>query len=136
MPPLLGDKPKEGSKDAIAIDAAEAVRRNHGSIATTTTSNPIPNKTSSSSISSHGGMPRIMSAPALGTRKRHKPRRQPLVEQHYKIDKENRALLPGVPKYDEDLARDIHDFFNLICLVSCQFGFLSIKQTHPYHVLF
>jgi len=35
----------------------------------------------------------------------------------HKIDKENRALLPGVPKYDVDLARDIHDFFNLISLV-------------------
>ena len=41
-----------------------------------------------------------------------------LVEQHFKIDKENRALLPGVPSYDDDLARDIHDFFNLIFLVS------------------
>jgi hypothetical protein len=34
-----------------------------------------------------------------------------VVEQHYKIDQENHALLPGVPKYDEDLARDFHDFF-------------------------
>ena len=41
-----------------------------------------------------------------------------LVEQHYKIDQENHVLLPGVPKYDEDLTRDVHDFFNLICLVS------------------
>mmetsp|Transcript_1157 Transcript_1157/g.2098 ORF Transcript_1157/g.2098 Transcript_1157/m.2098 type:complete len:333 (+) Transcript_1157:82-1080(+) len=40
-----------------------------------------------------------------------------LVEQHYKIDQENHVLLPGVPTYDEDLARDFHDFFNLICLV-------------------
>jgi hypothetical protein len=43
---------------------------------------------------------------------------QHLVEQHYKIDQENHVLLPGVPAYDEDLARDFHDFFNLICLVS------------------
>jgi hypothetical protein len=41
-----------------------------------------------------------------------------LVELHYKIDQVNHALLPGVPEYDEDLARDFHDFFNLICLVS------------------
>jgi len=45
-----------------------------------------------------------------------KNKRSHVVEQHYKIDR-NRALLPGVPKYDVDLARDIHDFFNLICLV-------------------
>ncbi len=50
--------------------------------------------------------------------KRH---RRHLVEQHFKIDKENRALLKGVHRYDDDLARDIHDFFNLIMLVSFNF---------------
>jgi len=46
-----------------------------------------------------------------------KKKRRHLVEQHFKIDEDNRALLPGVPSYDDDLARDIHDFFNLIFLV-------------------
>lgn len=27
------------------------------------------------------------------------------------------TLLPGVPKHDEDLARDVHDYFNLMALV-------------------
>lgn len=40
-----------------------------------------------------------------------------LVDQHYKIDKQSRSLLPGVKSHDKDLARDIHDFFNLIVLV-------------------
>ena len=40
-----------------------------------------------------------------------------LVDQHYKIDKQSRSLLPGAKKHDKDLARDIHDFFNLIVLV-------------------
>lgn len=46
-----------------------------------------------------------------------KRRNRHLVEQHFKIDEENHVLLPGVPQYDEDLARDFHDFFNLIFLV-------------------
>ena len=50
--------------------------------------------------------------------KKDKLKRLHLIGQHYKIDQNNRALLPGVPKYDEDLGRDAHDFFNLICLVS------------------
>ena len=50
--------------------------------------------------------------------KKDQLKRLHLIGQHYKIDQNNRALLPGVPKYDEDLARDAHDFFNLICLVS------------------
>lgn len=53
--------------------------------------------------------------PAGFNRKNNTCRR--LVDQHFKIDRENRALLPGVPAHDEDLARDIHDFFNLIVLV-------------------
>lgn len=44
-------------------------------------------------------------------------KRDHLMEQHFKIDQENRVLLPGVIKYDDDLTRDMHDFFNLICLV-------------------
>mmetsp|Transcript_19183 Transcript_19183/g.24180 ORF Transcript_19183/g.24180 Transcript_19183/m.24180 type:complete len:389 (+) Transcript_19183:156-1322(+) len=58
---------------------------------------------------------RSRSAPAVYNRKNNHRRR--LVEQHFKIDKESKALLPGVPVHDDDLARDLHDFFNLIILV-------------------
>ena len=51
-----------------------------------------------------------------------------LVEEHYSIDPNSKKLLPGLPfdkkrsKLQNDIgddenARDIHDFFNLICLV-------------------
>ena len=51
-----------------------------------------------------------------------------LVEEHYQIDPKSKQLLPGLPFDkkrsklpkdidDDDNARDIHDFFNLICLV-------------------
>ena len=49
-----------------------------------------------------------------------------LVDQHYRIDKQSRSLLPGVKSHDKDLARDIHDFFNLIVLVSCGLIYLSM----------
>jgi len=56
------------------------------------------------------------------TRSRSAPaslrRRRPLIEDHYRVDPKARMVLPGVPKQDDDnLARDIHDFFNLIVLV-------------------
>jgi hypothetical protein len=57
---------------------------------------------------------RSRSAPPVFNRKNS---RRSLVQQHYKIDKENHALLPGVPVHDDDFARDMHDFFNLIILV-------------------
>ncbi len=68
---------------------------------------------------------RSRSAPAAGSHRRRRFRshrhnrrnRKRLVEQHFKIDKDNMALLPGVPVHDDDLARDLHDFFNLIVLV-------------------
>jgi len=56
---------------------------------------------------------RSRSAP-VRLRKRNRRR---IVEQHYKIDKENLQLLPGVPVQDYDLKRDAHDFFNLIILI-------------------
>lgn len=59
------------------------------------------------------GMSRMNS----GNSATHKLKRRHLVEHHYKIDQENRALLPGVIVHDDDLARDIHDFFNLIFLL-------------------
>mmetsp|Transcript_29021 Transcript_29021/g.68029 ORF Transcript_29021/g.68029 Transcript_29021/m.68029 type:complete len:347 (-) Transcript_29021:153-1193(-) len=40
-----------------------------------------------------------------------------LIEDHYRVDHEAHVVLPGVPKYDDDWARDCHDFFNLIALV-------------------
>lgn len=54
---------------------------------------------------------RSRSAPA-SLRKRH-----PLIEDHYRVDREKRVVLPGVPKQEDDFARDLHDFFNLIVLV-------------------
>lgn len=57
---------------------------------------------------------RSRSAPPVFNRKNS---RRSLVQQHFKIDKENHALLPGVPVHDDDFARDMHDFFNLIFLV-------------------
>mmetsp|Transcript_8512 Transcript_8512/g.10768 ORF Transcript_8512/g.10768 Transcript_8512/m.10768 type:complete len:254 (-) Transcript_8512:2387-3148(-) len=58
---------------------------------------------------------RSQSAPVSVNRKRRQKHR--FVEQHFNLDKTNKALLPGVPVHDDDLARDIHDFFNLIFLV-------------------
>lgn len=62
---------------------------------------------------------RSSSAPARArirnTRKRS--RRHLLVEDHYRVDPDNKKLLPGLPVNDDDWARDMHDFFNLISLV-------------------
>mmetsp|Transcript_25143 Transcript_25143/g.38051 ORF Transcript_25143/g.38051 Transcript_25143/m.38051 type:complete len:319 (-) Transcript_25143:199-1155(-) len=45
-------------------------------------------------------------------------RRRLLVEDHYRVDAETKSLLPGLPiNDDENDARDLHDFFNLIALV-------------------
>ena len=62
-----------------------------------------------------GGRPRrAFSAPAAtGSRRR----RRRLLEDHYRVDPERRVVLPGVPQYDPNLARDLHDFFNLIVLI-------------------
>ena len=53
-----------------------------------------------------------------------------LVDQHYKIDKQSHSLLPGAKTHDKDLARDIHDFFNLITLVR-ETQILSISFYDP-----
>ena len=45
-------------------------------------------------------------------------RRHLLVEDHYRVDPVDKRLLPGLPVNDEDWARDMHDFFNLVALVS------------------
>lgn len=56
---------------------------------------------------------RSSSAPPRMGRKRHL-----LVEDHYRVDAETKSLLPGLPvNDDENDARDLHDFFNLIALV-------------------
>jgi len=54
---------------------------------------------------------RSRSAPA-SLRKKH-----PLIEDHYRVDRDKKVVLPGVPKQEDDFARDLHDFFNLIVLV-------------------
>lgn len=46
-------------------------------------------------------------------------RKHLLVEDHYRVDPVDKRLLPGLPVSDEDWARDMHDFFNLVALVSC-----------------
>jgi len=43
-----------------------------------------------------------------------------LIEDHFRVEKNvvgKRLALPGVPNYEADLARDSHDFFNLIVLI-------------------
>lgn len=44
-------------------------------------------------------------------------RKHLLVEDHYRVDPVDKRLLPGLPVSDDDWARDMHDFFNLIALV-------------------
>lgn len=44
-------------------------------------------------------------------------RRSRLIEEHYRVDDTHTVVLPGVPKHDDDWARDAHDFFNLVVLV-------------------
>ena len=58
---------------------------------------------------------RSKSAPP-STIRRH-PEHHDLIEDHYRVDHDAHIVLPGVPKYDDDWARDCHDFFNLIALV-------------------
>ncbi len=46
--------------------------------------------------------------------------RKSLIEDHYNVEKNivgQPLALPGVPNYEDDLARDSHDFFNLIFLL-------------------
>jgi len=43
-----------------------------------------------------------------------------LIEDHFNVEKNivgKRLALPGVPNYEDDWARDSHDFFNLIVLI-------------------
>jgi hypothetical protein len=46
--------------------------------------------------------------------------RKPLIEHHFRVQENHygrKEVLPGVPKHEDDWARDTHDFFNLIVLV-------------------
>eukprot|EP00980_Cylindrotheca_fusiformis_P005030 scaffold1062_cov130-Cylindrotheca_fusiformis.AAC.36 len=60
---------------------------------------------------------------SLNRLRRRRPRsappgpRTPLIEHHFHFDKERKEVLPGAPKHDSDLARDSHDFFNLVVLI-------------------
>lgn len=56
---------------------------------------------------------RTSSAPA---RIHHRPRRS-LVDHYYRVDPDDRRLLPGLPGGEDDWERDLHDFFNLVSLV-------------------
>jgi hypothetical protein len=44
-----------------------------------------------------------------------------MIDEHYRVEgkTKERVVLPGVPKHEADWARDAHDFFNLVVLVSC-----------------
>lgn len=49
------------------------------------------------------------------------PKPRLMVADHFRMERNNENerphLLPGVPRYEEDWARDCHDYFNLIILV-------------------
>ena len=69
--------------------------------------------------------PRMGLLRRIRTRRRHSAppapgRKRLLVEDHFRVtytDNKQRVVLPGVPKHDDDWARDSHDFFNLIMLI-------------------
>ena len=68
---------------------------------------------------------RSLSAPPSLRRRNNKPGK--LLEEHFVVDNAaattagsgtgKPVILPGVPKHDDNWARDLHDFFNLIALV-------------------
>ena len=88
---------------------------------------PVPDDSATgvSSAATGTSRPRAMASPLHRTRSKSAPpsstRRHPehhdLIEDHYRVDHDTHIVLPGVPKYDDDWARDCHDFFNLIALV-------------------
>ena len=82
----------------------------HNTVIETLRRRPVPSSSiqSRGKNDSNGSQRKITQRKSLGGN---------LVEHHYNFDK-NYNLLPGLPKQDQDLARDIHDFFNLIILVS------------------
>ena len=114
---------KSSDKDATVSDSAAGV----SSASTTGTANnkKQPSQPRSSNGAGGGGSTstsgrslhrmRSKSAPPSTTR-RHAEHHD-LIEDHYRVDHDTHVVLPGVPKYDDDWARDCHDFFNLIALV-------------------
>lgn len=80
---------------------------------------------------SQASMPRrvIAQSPFEAIRKKIRRRRsssappklkKSLIEDHYRVEKNiggKRLTLPGVPNYEDEWARDSHDFFNLIVLI-------------------
>ena len=48
-----------------------------------------------------------------------------LIEEHYCVDTTRSVVLPGVPKHEDDWARDAHDFFNLVVLVGVDLCLLN-----------
>jgi len=53
---------------------------------------------------------RASSAPPMTARGR-------LLAEHFRVDADKKQVLPGLPSYEVDWPRDVHDFFNLIVLV-------------------
>lgn len=85
-----------------------------------TTNEPVPNtSTTTTAASRRRGAPwqrlrkrRSSEAPESTDSGGHR-----LLEEHYRVDSNQRFLLPGVKTHDADWARDAHDFFNLFFLV-------------------
>jgi hypothetical protein len=71
-----------------------------------------------------GGSPPLRRRGAAQTTKRSsslppslRMRGRTRIEEHFRVDPDHRSVLPGVIKYEDDIARDLHDFSNLIALV-------------------
>ena len=78
-------------------------------------SRPAPSSSSNGTSRSLHRL-RSRSAPP-STSSRHLLPEDHFLEEHYRVDTASHVVLPGVIKYDNDWARDSHDFFNLIALV-------------------
>ena len=132
MPPLNQEQTqlllkKEEIQHSQSMDQSSTIKMPDESTTTTTTranttlrlrktiSKKLPNMPSIPKLRAPGRVRRSRSAPAGIGRIRRGNR---LVEQHFNIEKENLTLLPGVPKHEHSLARDVHDYFNLMFLVS------------------
>jgi hypothetical protein len=66
----------------------------------------------------------LSAPPTLRRRHGHKHfRRRPLLEEHFRVvndaysPRHRPVVLPGVPRHEDNWARDLHDFFNLVVLV-------------------
>jgi hypothetical protein len=77
-----------------------------------------------------GSARRINSSPASSPSKK----RPMLIEEHYRVDASRGVVLPGVPKHEADGARDAHDLFNLVVIVS-QISYRCTILLYSYQVL-